>query len=165
MREDLVRALRSQLPQIRERWEALLHAEPVNTPLAYPDTLIHLLDWTLEQLFEGLANLSLPRRTGRRPTCPDYRLDCACGRNPLLTYFIAGDQAMREALVLAQAAAPTLDPIERDASLHELDWVFRHIAHREIDSFCGVCQYRDGGQTESHADHAVRAHHGTTGGA
>lgn len=155
MREDLVRALRSQLPQIRERWEALLHAEPVNTPLAYPDALVHLLDWTLEQIFVGLATLSSRKRPGRRPTCPDYQHDCACGRNPLLTYFAAGDQAMREALVLAQAAAPVLDPLERDASLEELDFVFRHIARREIDAFCGVCQYRDGGHAHAHAHDAV----------
>jgi hypothetical protein len=137
MQETLVRSLRSQLPQIRERWKALLHAEPVNTPLAYPDTLVHLLDWTLEEIFSGLTSLSSRRRIGRKPACPDYRPECGCGRNPLLTYFSAGEQAMREGLILAQAALPTLDPIERDASMDELNLVFRHIA------FCGVCQHRD----------------------
>jgi hypothetical protein len=157
MQETLVRSLRSQLPQIQERWKTLLHAEPVHTPLAYPDTLVHLLDWTLEEIFSGLTTLSSRRRTGRKPVCPDYRPECGCGRNPLLTYFEAGEQAMREGLILAQAALPTLDPIERDASMDELNLVFRHIARREIEAFCGVCQHRagrhcDAGSTASLAE-------------
>src|SRR5690606_19857610 len=138
---DWVHALRSQLPQIRARWEALLHVEPVTTPLAYPGALVHLLAWTLQHIFDGLANAPPTHYVSRRPTCADYGHGCACGRNPLITYFTAGEQAMREALVLAQAASPALTPDERDSSLLELDTVFRNIAHREIDSFCGVCQY------------------------
>jgi hypothetical protein len=144
MQDYLVRALRSRLPEIRAQWEALLHAEPVKTPLAYPDSLVHLLDWTLEEIFRGLT-LPVRRRLTRKASPPNDRQICPCGRNPLLTYFAAGEQAMREALVLAQAATPALDPIERDVALVELDLVFRHIAQREIESFCGVCQYRESG--------------------
>ena len=142
MQETLVRSLRSRLPDIRARWEALLHAEPVKTPLAYPDSLVHLLDWTLEEIFHGLS--ALPVRRGLTRIAPGFRVQplCPCGRNPLLTYFAAGEQAMREALVLVQAASSSLDPIERDAALMELDLVFQHIARREIESFCGVCQHR-----------------------
>jgi hypothetical protein len=147
MQETLVQALRSQLPHIREQWEALLHAEPVKTPLAYPDSLVHLLDWTLEEIFHGLVALPDRRRVSRNAHLANERPTCPCGRNPLLTYFAAGEQAMREALVLAQVALPSLDPIERDAALEELDLVFHQIARREIESFCGVCQYRE---AESH---------------
>jgi hypothetical protein len=142
MQETLLGSLRSQIPQIRARWEALLHAEPVVTPLAHPDALVHLLDWTLEEIFGGLSTLGSRRRPGRKSVSPEHRVECPCGRNPLLTYFAAGEQAVREALVLAQAASPTLDPIERDASWEELNLVFQQIARREIESFCGVCQYR-----------------------
>lgn len=159
MRNDLVHTLHSRLPQIRARWEALLHVEPVNTPLAYPGALVHLLDWTLGQIFDGLAHPTLTHPNDRRPTCADYRHACACGRNPLIAYFTAGEQAVREALVLAQAAAPTLTPAERDGSLLQLDAVFRNIARREIDSFCGVCQYRDGGCKEAQANPAHRILH------
>jgi hypothetical protein len=149
MQESLVCSLRAQRPLIRDRWEALLHAEPIATPLGNPSALVHLLDWTLDEIFRGLSTLGSRRRVGRKPACADYRPECACGRNPLLTYFLAGEQAVREALVLAQAAASTLDPIERDASLEELDLVFHHIARREIEAFCGVCQHRhDGRPTE-----------------
>lgn len=142
MQELLMHSLRGQLPQIRQRWEALLHVEPVNTPLAYPDAVVHLLDWTLDEIFSALSSLSSRRRVARKTSHPGEHPECPCGRNPLLAYFAAGEQAMREALVLAQAALPVLDPVERDASLHELDHVFHQIAHREIESFCGVCQYR-----------------------
>jgi hypothetical protein len=142
MQDLLLHSLRAQSPQIRERWDALLHVEPVHTPLGYPGALSHLIDWTLEEIFRGLAALSPRRHASRRGAVAEPRPACPCGRNPLLAYFTAGEQVMREALVLAQAAAPGLDPIERDASLHELDLVFHQIAHREIDAFCGVCQYR-----------------------
>ena len=157
MQENLVRALRSQLPHIREHWEALLHAEPVKTPLAYPDSLVHLLAWTLEEIFHGLAILPEGSRAGPYTHRLNERPLCPCGRNPLLTYFAAGEQAMREALVLAQVALPSLDPIERDAALEDLDWVFQQIARREIESFCGVCQYRElepNGITHASAAHA-----------
>ena len=156
MQENLVRALRSQLPHIREHWEALLHAEPVKTPLAYPDSLVHLLAWTLEEIFHGLAILPEGHRAGRDIQRFNERPLCPCGRNPLLTYFAAGEQAMREALVLAQVALPSLDPIERDAALEDLDWVFQQVARREIEAFCGVCQYRE---LESHGiTHASATH-------
>lgn len=153
MQENLVHALRSQLPQIRARWEALLHAEPVNTPLANPDALVHLLDWTMAEIFRALTTLASRRRAPRRGPLVEYRPECPCGRNPLLAYFAAGEQAMREALILAQAATPALDPIQRDASLEELNLVLHHIARREIEAFCGVCQHRNSAVL-AHAGHA-----------
>jgi hypothetical protein len=49
---------------------------------------------------------------------------------------------LREGLILAQAACAPLDPIERDSSLEELDSVLQQISRREIETFCGVCQFR-----------------------
>lgn len=143
MQPELVDALRNRRPDIRARWAALLHAEPVNTPLANPNALVHLVDWTLDEIFRGLTMVSVRRRAGR-VDAPAYKPHCPCGRNPLLAYFAAGEQAMREALVLVQAAAASIDPIARDASLHELNFVLQHTARREIEAFCGVCQHRTG---------------------
>jgi hypothetical protein len=143
MQENLVNALRTHRPQIRDSWAALLRAEPVATPLGHPDALVHLLDWTLDEIFRDLSTVPARRRTGRKISDIDWRPDCPCGRNPLLAYFAAGEQAMREALVLIQAAMPCLDPSERDISLEELNAVLHHIARREIEAFCGVCQYRN----------------------
>jgi hypothetical protein len=141
MQETLVGALRFRRPKVRAQWEALLRAEPVATPLGNPDALVHLLDWTLDEIFFLLANpLSLRRPTGVH--APEEPTKCPCGRNPLLAYFAAGSQAMREALILAQVATVPLDPLERDSSFHELNLALQHIARREIAAFCGVCQFR-----------------------
>ena len=117
-----------------------MRAEPVLTPLGLPDALVHLIDTTLEEILAGLAGpliQTLANRGGRND-----RPICLCGRNPLLAYFTAAEQALREGLVLAQAACAPLAPVERDISLVQLDTVFLHIAKREIEAFCGLCQFR-----------------------
>lgn len=119
-----------------------MRAEPVNSPLGHPDALVHLIDWTLDELFVALTNPLARHRAGAGRFSHDEKPACPCGRNPLLAYFVAGEQAMLEALVLAQAATPGLDPHERDASFHELNLVIQHIARREIEAFCGICQFR-----------------------
>lgn len=141
MQETLVNALRFRSPDIRERWAALLQVEPVTTPLAHPHALVHLIDWTLNEIFLSLLSPSSRRRFSRRLAAVTPGQSC-CGRNPLLAYFSAGEQAMREALILVQVATSSLDPVERDASLEELNLVLDRIGRREIEAFCGVCQHR-----------------------
>ena len=139
MQELLVGALRSRRSDIRERWETLLRAERANTPLANPDALVHLIDWTLDEIFRVLQNA--PSR--RRASPPFSSGDCPCGRNPLLIYFVAGEQALQESLVLTQSANKNLDPLARDAGLNELNLVLAQIARREVEAFCAVCQFRE----------------------
>lgn len=142
MQEELLDALRSRRPKIRERWADLLHAERAVTPLGNPDALVHLIDWTLDEIERALVQPSARKRVGRRPVAVDYRHECPCGRNPLLGYFAAAEQALQEAMILVQAAQPGLDAIGRDASFEELRLVLNTIARREIEAFCGVCQFR-----------------------
>ena len=142
MEESLVRALCAQRCRIRARWEDLLRAERVNTPLANPDALVFMLDWTLDEVFNSLSRPNPRRRRFRVAAHPPARADCPCGRNPLLVYFVAGEQALLEALVLAQADALGLDPIARDSAVTELYLTIRAVARREIESFCAVCQRR-----------------------
>ena len=129
--------MRAQRARIRTRWEDLLRAERSTSPLANPDTLVHLLDLTLDELLAAFGASEIRRRPMRHPdaTCP-------CGRNPLLVYFASGRQATREALVLAQAAMPGLAPVDRDSAFAELEAIYSAIARREIESFCAVCQFR-----------------------
>ncbi len=141
MQEDLIRALRDRRGDLRARWETLLRIERVNTPLANPDALVFMIDWTCDELFAALSHPAARRRTGRAQETA-ARPECPCGRNPLLTYFAAGEQAMEEALILEQASRPTLEPTERDAAFAELQLAVREIARREIESFCAVCQHR-----------------------
>lgn len=138
----ILRALRDQRPHLRTSWETLLRVEPVGSPLGNPDALVHLLDWTLDEIFAALTNPLARHRAIHHRIHLDQPAPCPCGRNPLLAYFAAGEQALREALVLAQATAPELDPLERDTAFAELDMTLRHISRREIESFCGVCQLR-----------------------
>jgi hypothetical protein len=137
MQAALLREFRARHFSIRARWDALLRTEPVATPLALPDALVHLIDTTLEEVFTSLAEpVPTPSTNGRTPPT------CLCQRNPYLAYFTAAEQALHEGLILAQVASPALDPSERDASLIELDGVLARISQREIEEFCGVCQFR-----------------------
>src|SRR5688500_16205066 len=142
MQASLLRELRSRRCSVRGRWETLLRAEPVTTPLGLPDTLVHLIDTTLDEIFVALDNPPKRPRTNARTVADSEPLICPCGRNPLLAYFTAAEQALREGLILAQATSGPLDPIERDRSLEELDTVLQQLSRREIEAFCGLCQFR-----------------------
>lgn len=129
---------------MRQHWEGLLRVEPVTTPLGNPDALVHLIDWTLDEIFTAFGNPLARHRAGSR--LPGHRFECACGRNPLLAYFAAGAQAMHEGLVLAQVDLGPIDPLERDAAFEELNLVLQQTSRREIEAFCGVCQFRETGK-------------------
>lgn len=141
MHSSLLRELQQRRFSIRARWEALLRAEPVVSPLGHPDALVHLIDTTLEEIFAGLehASDSPAPGNGRAPSTNPL---CRCGRNPLLAYFTAGHQAMLEGLILAQSASAPIAPSHRDSSLRELTAFLHAIATREIEAICGVCQFR-----------------------
>jgi len=137
MQASLLRQLQVRRFSIRTRWEALLRAEPVATPLGLPDALVHLIEGTLEEIFAALD-----RPGGHEPVAA-VPPSCPCGRNPLLAFYAAAEQALREGLVLAQAASAPLDPAIRDASLLQLNAVLQRISRREIEAFCGICQFRE----------------------
>jgi len=121
---------------IRANWEALLRLERPSSPLANPDLLVHRLDQSLDEIFKDLLLWSL--RAHPRPYVPH----CPCGMNPWLAYLGAGRQALRQALVEAQVAIPGQTHEAREEALACLEQVMDHIARREIESFCSVCQSR-----------------------
>lgn len=143
MQEALLHGLEAQRRKIHGRWETLLRTERVNTPLAYPDSLVHLIEWTLDEVMAALRAMPPRRRGDRHHAHGAARPECPCGRNPLLAFFLAGEQALLEALVLEQAARISIDPVERDAALAELYQAIRTIARREVGAFCSVCQHRN----------------------
>jgi hypothetical protein len=140
VQSDLIAALATRRPGIRDRWEALLRADRACSPLADSDALVQLIDWTLTEFERTVRGLPTRRRALRPPG--RYDLDCPCGQTPLLVYFAAGEQALQESLVLAQADRPGLNALQCDAELQELNLTLRHIARREISSFCALCQLR-----------------------
>jgi hypothetical protein len=136
----LLHALARRAPAIGARWADLLRAEPASSPLANPEALVHLIDWTLRAV---LRRLHAPRRRTRPPRPrPCGEPACPCGRNPLRAHFAAGEQALQEALVLCQAEGPHPAPAERDAALQELNRAFRQLADREMAAFCALCLRR-----------------------
>jgi hypothetical protein len=137
MHESFIRALIQHRPALRTRWEGLLRAERISSPLANPDTLVFLMDYTLDRLFDELAHPRFRRRRTR-----DERPPCPCGRNPLLAYFHTAEQAAVETLFVAEGELETISPEERSASLEGLKLAIREVGRREIESFCAVCQHQ-----------------------
>lgn len=125
---------------IQSRWDTVLRTEPVTSPLANPDSLVHLIEPTIEAVLSALHAGERPSATSAARATPPK---CPCGRNPFLAFFAAGRQAMREGLVLSQAALAPLDPVQRDRSLTDLEEILDEISRREIEAFCGVCQFRN----------------------
>ncbi len=142
MHDSFLRALITQRPQLRRRWEELLRAERVTSGMANPDSLIYLMDWTLDQLMNELRQSHYRRHLGNRAS-PSERQRCSCGMNPLLAYFSAAEQAVIEILFLAAGELSKLSSIERGASLEDLKSALHEVARRDIESFCAVCQSRE----------------------
>jgi hypothetical protein len=129
MTERCLRALLNRRPALHIQWEALLRAAPVNSPLGNPDTLVHLIDRTLDQIFHELHHPSARRR---QPALP--KGFCRCGHNPLVAYFHTAVMAFQT--TLAQCADE--EPVTRDDA-DEVHRTISRIARREIMTFCGLC--------------------------
>lgn len=142
VQESLLNSLCARRFAIHARWDTLLRTERVTSPLASPDALVHLIEWALDQIFTLLRDPTVRKRAEHAGGRGTARPVCPCGRSPLLAFFLAGEQALLEALVLEQAAHLPIDPEERDAALAELYYVVRTLARREVDAFCAVCQHR-----------------------
>lgn len=129
MTERCLRALQARRSALHVQWEALLRAAPVNSPLGNPDTLVHLIARTIEQVFHELEHPS-PRRR-QAPLPHDF---CRCGHNPLVAYFHTATMAFQT--ILAQCADEV--PVSRDDA-DEMKRTLTRIARCEIMTFCGLC--------------------------
>jgi hypothetical protein len=139
MHDSFLHALQTQCSTLRQRWETLLRLERLSSPMAQPDALVYLMNWTLDSLFNELKN---PRYRRHQPQVPSggSRQACTCGKNPMLGYFSTGEQAIIEVLFVSNGELSALGPVERSSSLVDLKQAFEAVARREIDSFCAVCQ-------------------------
>lgn len=141
MNADLIRKLKAMRPQIRARWEALLRIERLHTALANPDTLVFMFDLTLDSVLAALPGHPV-RSAGPRPTC-------RFANNPMRVYFTALEQALLEALILAQASQVKPESVthaaivaERIAATTELSATVRRVARSEIKTLDQICQPR-----------------------
>lgn len=129
MQPAIIRVLAERRPCLRRRWEAALRAGRVSSPLANPDTLVFMMDWTLDRVFAALENDGGPARPGG-----DRQSLCPCGLNPLLAYF--------EALETVLLAELPPGPDETEPARSALRGAVARVADREIAAFCAVCQRR-----------------------
>lgn len=129
---ELITALTARHARIQQRWREFLRVEPVASPLGDPKTLVFGIEGYLREIF-GL--LWYPPAD-----LPEEQADCACGRNPLRGFFVAGEQALMETLVLEQAGRPALARGDRAQDAAELRRAVRFVAHRELSALAGLCQ-------------------------
>jgi hypothetical protein len=144
MHEANLDALRSARALFRARWDFLLRAQPVHSPMGHPDTLTHLMDWTLDDIFDRLRKGRLPTTIHSDPSNfpPQPANYCPCGANPLLNYFICLRRAFLEWVEHESFPLLGLSPQERDGCVFEFLYTLETVAEREIQSFCAVCQQR-----------------------
>ncbi|WP_404420247.1 hypothetical protein [Nibricoccus sp. IMCC34717] len=139
MEESLWSELQNLRPTLRQRWEVLLRAQPPSSPLANPDSLVFLMDWTFDQFFTELRKVAVRSQTRQRAgmaRCPERRVPCACGMNPLLAYFQTAE------LALIETVLPLLAPQQQEPVLQEIKAALGAVSKREIEAFCAVCRRR-----------------------
>jgi len=132
-----IRRIEAHRAALKREWETLLRTEPTLSPLGNPDTLVFMMDETISNLLE-LFRQDSPLVSANEKSSPSSPLQrrCACGLNPLLSYYSTGELAMRA------VASPFLG-----AKVDELVAVFHNLARREIDTLCSVCCYRQPAST------------------
>jgi hypothetical protein len=133
MDERSLSALQAYGPTLRTKWEARLRVAPVTSPLANPDALLHLMVWTLEQVFRELSLGTTRRKSSLAPRPP-----CPCGLNPLIAYFATAKSSLHEALEVCSGGGP-IDPSDAQEMEHALETV----ARREIATFCALCLHNE----------------------
>jgi hypothetical protein len=141
MQKGWIAALSSNRKKIRLKWETLLRIEQADSPISNPEYLVHLIDWTLDEIFAQLRKQKPSHPNDcKPPTIASLQPDCRCGHNPLLKLFLAGEQALIEALILLQAEVPDYDPVHRSTAVTELYLAINAVARREVGSLCSMCK-------------------------
>lgn len=140
MKECWIEALDANRSEIHRRWEALLRLDRADGPLSDPDNLVHLIDWTLDEVFAEIRRRKIfRRREPHPPAIAKLRAKCHCGHNPLSNHFVAGEQALLEALIQLQAADPSTDHQHSSTAVVELYVAIHSIATREVELLCSMC--------------------------
>ncbi len=141
MKRPSLKALVELRPMIKTCWEVLLRAEAPASPLGNPDTLVFMMDKTLDAFFAALTSPAPRRWLARYPLlCDPLDQTCPCTRNPLLHYFVSGEQAV---LAIAAQGLPERWPASAAAHrrlLAEVQLAFHYLAQYELQNFCDLCR-------------------------
>jgi hypothetical protein len=159
MKQGYLEALDGNRAEIKRKWELLLRAAPTTTPLGHPDTLVFLMDESLEQLFSLFRSQSAHRWFFRHsPSTRPGGMTCHCRLNPLINYFIAGQAALAFVAQTVPRSQHHLDDLTATSCVDELMLTFGFLADREIHSFCEACQYSP--DNARNANYGVRSKQG-----
>ncbi len=162
MDESFWRTLETHRPDLRGRWEALLRSEPASSGMAHPDSLIYLMDWTLDEWLAELRQSHFQRHqylSAKTGSTVMPRSHCPCRKNPLLAYFATAEQAIVEVMFVECTEIVRLSEGERRSGLENLKNALRIVADREIQTFCAVCKDRTHAETKIPAQHIAAQTH------
>ena len=135
----LMQAVRRRRAAICKRWDVLLRLERVSSPLANPDTLVHLIPTSLDQILA--LSEQAPHCDATMTQAVGLKMPaCDCGNNPYLAFYIAGEQAIVEAVVWSQSESSDR-ALESDVA--SVISAARTHATEEIEAFCGMCMHRN----------------------
>lgn len=116
---------------VKAEWVIRLRSKPPTSALAHADILVYRMDETLKQLFACLSHrravVPVPGKSSGRE-CEPLGFGCACSLNPLLDFFVTGDEALQEVL-----------PELSEAQQVELNRAWHMIAQSEIETLCSAC--------------------------
>lgn len=136
MTREILAQLNRARPLIRRRWEELLRIEPVSSPLANPDAMAMFIPDSMADIDRALRGPFSHRVSERGERHRAVAADC--GHNPYRAYFKAGEQALREAVTLAQTACHA--DVSDDSAATEVRGIVNAVARPQINAFCKVCR-------------------------
>ncbi len=141
MKRPSLEALAGLRPMIKTCWEVLLRAEPPVSPLGNPDTLVFMMDRTLDAFFTALTSPTPRRWLARYPLlCEPLAKTCPCARNPLLHYYDSGEQAVLAVAAKGLPGRLAAGPATVGRVLSEAQLAFHYLAQYEIQNFCDLCR-------------------------
>ena len=129
MAERLPQLLRTHHAALKTAWLRRLRVRPPVSAMARVEILAHYMDATLRQLSGLLAGKRLRKVDSPEPlSVAIRRTNCSCGLNPLLDYYVTGDEAL----------AAVLNGLT-DEERQRLNECWHYLAQDEIEALCNVC--------------------------
>jgi hypothetical protein len=123
--------------RVLTRWRERLRALPPSSALAHPDLLGPLMAPALARVRqEAVQPANGTEATNEEP------LNCRCGLNPLVAFYLTGECATFDVLWGQADALPHLAPTEREQLCRALSQAWKRVATDEISLFCSLCQRR-----------------------
>ena len=131
--------LRARRGAIKDAWERRLRREPVTSPLANPDTLVMMMDSTLDEFFLAVEHCESASGEDKWRRSRDST-GCLCGLNPLLAYFRSLAATICALATSESGPCSRGKPEANVQCLARSMEILRAIARRDIAAFCAVCQ-------------------------